>query len=321
MVRINARDQEAINRALRIARREIEKQHTPNGFNIGINIGKAAGQTISHLHVHIIPRYEGDVPDPRGGVRHVFPVKANYLIDSTPSLGQSSRTSKRIISPDTLNQATLISGGDDPLLPSLLGHVDRSNQVDIAVAFTLGSGVVRLEQHLRDLLFRGGHLRILTGDYMDLTDPDALLRLLDLEGDVQLRVFETTRTRTSFHPKAYLFYQNEGPNVAYVGSSNLSETALTHGIEWNYRVVSDRREVFAEVARAFEELFNNAATRLIDNDWISEYRQRRRLRILREVPTEIEDEPLPPPPAPHEVQREALSALEATRQRETPQGW
>lgn len=51
----------------------------PDGYNIGINVGAAAGQTVMHLHVHVIPRYRGDVPDPRGGVRHVIPSKGNYL--------------------------------------------------------------------------------------------------------------------------------------------------------------------------------------------------------------------------------------------------
>jgi len=49
-------------------------------MNIGINAGAAAGQTVFHLHVHVIPRYSGDVEDPRGGVRHVIPSKGNYLL-------------------------------------------------------------------------------------------------------------------------------------------------------------------------------------------------------------------------------------------------
>ena len=52
----------------------------PDGYNVGFNAGVAAGQTVMHLHVHVIPRYAGDVPDPRGGVRYVIPAKANYLL-------------------------------------------------------------------------------------------------------------------------------------------------------------------------------------------------------------------------------------------------
>jgi hypothetical protein len=61
------------------ARRAIEQVHQPDGYNLGVNIGHAAGQTVFHLHVHVIPRYQGDVPAPRGGVRHVIPEKADYV--------------------------------------------------------------------------------------------------------------------------------------------------------------------------------------------------------------------------------------------------
>lgn len=60
----------------------LDAEHTPDGYNIGINAGEAAGQTVMHLHVHVIPRYRGDVEDPRGGVRHVIPGKGNYLEDA-----------------------------------------------------------------------------------------------------------------------------------------------------------------------------------------------------------------------------------------------
>jgi len=62
------------------ARREIATELSPDGFNIGINDGAAAGQTVPHLHLHLIPRFEGDVPDPRGGVRWVIPEKARYWL-------------------------------------------------------------------------------------------------------------------------------------------------------------------------------------------------------------------------------------------------
>ena len=51
----------------------------PDGYNVGFNAGEAAGQTVMHLHVHVIPRYHGDTPDPRGGVRHVIPGKGSWL--------------------------------------------------------------------------------------------------------------------------------------------------------------------------------------------------------------------------------------------------
>ncbi len=60
------------------ARAFILEHHQPEGFNIGINAGEAAGQTVMHLHVHVIPRYSGDIPDPRGGIRWVVPDTAAY---------------------------------------------------------------------------------------------------------------------------------------------------------------------------------------------------------------------------------------------------
>ena len=56
----------------------LDEEFHPQGYNIGINDGAAAGQTVPHLHVHLIPRFDGDLPDPRGGVRWVIPAKAKY---------------------------------------------------------------------------------------------------------------------------------------------------------------------------------------------------------------------------------------------------
>jgi diadenosine tetraphosphate (Ap4A) HIT family hydrolase len=56
----------------------LQKEFEPEGFNIGVNCGEAAGQTVFHAHIHIIPRFTGDVPNPRGGVRHIIPGKGNY---------------------------------------------------------------------------------------------------------------------------------------------------------------------------------------------------------------------------------------------------
>jgi diadenosine tetraphosphate (Ap4A) HIT family hydrolase len=56
----------------------LEARFHPDGFNVGANCGEAAGQSVWHAHIHVIPRYKGDTPNPRGGVRHVIPLKGNY---------------------------------------------------------------------------------------------------------------------------------------------------------------------------------------------------------------------------------------------------
>jgi diadenosine tetraphosphate (Ap4A) HIT family hydrolase len=56
----------------------IDKKHNPDAYNIGVNDGEAAGRTVHHAHIHLIPRYRGDVKDPRGGARHVIPGKGYY---------------------------------------------------------------------------------------------------------------------------------------------------------------------------------------------------------------------------------------------------
>jgi len=71
-------EQMALLHALQVARKDLNQQHAPDGYNIGINDGIAAGQTVMHLHIHLIPRYQGDRPNPRGGVRWIFPEKAVY---------------------------------------------------------------------------------------------------------------------------------------------------------------------------------------------------------------------------------------------------
>ena len=59
-------------------KRIVDDKFHPDGYNIGVNIGEAAGQSIFHVHMHLIPRYSGDVPNPRGGVRGVIPARQNY---------------------------------------------------------------------------------------------------------------------------------------------------------------------------------------------------------------------------------------------------
>ncbi len=284
----------------------IEERHSPAGYNIGVNVGQAAGQTVFHLHLHVIPRYGGDTPDPTGGVRHVIPGRGNYR--------RGGAFAANLLG-DVPHHRALIRGWEDPLLPHLLAELDRADRVDVAVAFIQKSGVRPLLEHLRDLLSRNGSIRLLTGDYLDITDPEALLELSDLAseagGTLEMRVYETAET--SFHPKAYLFFREDRTAIAYVGSSNLSESALRRGVEWNYRVVSsDQGPAFADVAQAFDELFQHPATRPINDTWIREYQARRR-PPSGSVVLDIGVDQIESPPEPHEIQREALKALRRTR--------
>ncbi len=67
-----------LNEVILTAKEIIEREHQPDGYNIGMNCGEVAGQTVFHFHCHLIPRYAGDMENPRGGVRHVIPEKGKY---------------------------------------------------------------------------------------------------------------------------------------------------------------------------------------------------------------------------------------------------
>jgi superfamily II DNA or RNA helicase/diadenosine tetraphosphate (Ap4A) HIT family hydrolase len=288
---------------IQLAKFAIEQKYRPDGFNIGINIGEVAGQTIPHLHVHVIPRFTGDVEDPRGGVRSVVPQKANYLAHPW-------------LNPKAPHERSLITGGDDPLFPHLCAHLAIAKAADIAVAFLLESGMRLLLPHLQDLVERGGRLRFLTGTYMGVTDPNALLSLLDLQTEfpdrVALRVFEAEEQ--SFHPKAYLFYDDPDrpvSGVAFVGSSNISSTALLKGVEWNHRSISpfDGRSVHVGI-KAFEDLLNNPQVQLLNSEWIETYRKS---RISKPEEVGVLADPVTTPPVPHPIQEIALTKLQETR--------
>jgi diadenosine tetraphosphate (Ap4A) HIT family hydrolase len=71
-------ERQAFNNLLEEAKKMLDREYSPDGYNIGVNCGTAAGQTIMHLHIHLIPRYQGDIDNPRGGVRGVIPDKRIY---------------------------------------------------------------------------------------------------------------------------------------------------------------------------------------------------------------------------------------------------
>lgn len=204
----------------------------------------------------------------------------------------------------------LISGGGDALHAHLLPWIDRATKIDLAVSFLMASGVRLVIPHLRDLLERGGRLRLLTGDYMDVTEPAALRLVADLIGDRQLRVFRAAQI--PFHPKAWIFGFDEGTGAMIVGSSNLSRSALTTGVEWNMRHF-DRADAapLSAARQAFDALLERPETIDLTDAWIDAY-EARRPETLPSV-AGIAPEPTPDQPRPHEVQAEALRALDATR--------
>jgi superfamily II DNA or RNA helicase/diadenosine tetraphosphate (Ap4A) HIT family hydrolase/HKD family nuclease len=270
---------------------QLDAELEPDGYNVGFNAGAAAGQTVGHLHIHVIPRYRGDVPDPRGGVRHVIPGKGNYLLPTVPGYG-------------------LVDGQDRLLRDELLRCLrdPRFDRVDLLVSFIMKSGLELVRGGLMDALDRGARVRVLTTDYLNVTDADALTRLLDLAevrpDAVATRVFHDPAT--SFHPKAYLFSSADGVAAeAFVGSNNLSASGIAGGIEW--AIGADR---IGPLLTAFERLWSDPRSQPLTPDLLADYR-------LRWQPTAhtagVVPEPPATPPAPWPVQREALTALEQTR--------
>lgn len=312
-------ERQELTAAIQRAREQIQLEHPEvSDFNVGLNIGAAAGQTVFHVHLHVIPRRPGDVPDARGGVRTVIPGKRLYGHHLAPVPPPKPSPIPPAKPPRAPPPQLLTTGAESPLLPLLARELERAHQLDVAVAFVMPSGVEKLYPHLEDLLRRGGTFRLVTGDYLDLTDPVALRQLLDLrlaypQARVDLRVFH--KPETSFHPKAYLL-DSAGDGVAFVGSSNISSSALLEGVEWNFRVITSREpEGFGQLRAAFESLLAHPSVRPIDEGWLRDYTARRRERVWT-APLEVADaeqEPTLPPPIPNPVQVEALKALEATR--------
>jgi superfamily II DNA or RNA helicase/diadenosine tetraphosphate (Ap4A) HIT family hydrolase/HKD family nuclease len=282
----------------------LDEELRPDGYNIGINAGQAAGQTVMHLHIHVIPRFKGDIDDPRGGVRGVIPSKQKYDTAQVPSGPPEAKASVGVFS----ELPTFVHGEDDHLVHALREGLKRANEADFLSAFIQQSGLRLILLDIEDAARRGATLRILTGDYLGVTNADALRALLTLSEkheNVAAALFHTTGA-SSFHPKAYLFRAGSD-GAAYVGSSNLSATALQQGVEWNLKLASDDPETFNRVSQQFEQLWSSPQTQRLTPDVISAYEAR------APVPTPAAPEPREAPPEPHSVQREALAELKKTR--------
>ena len=138
-----------------------------------------------------------------------------------------------------IESSNCITGDTNHLLPKLKESFKKATSIDIIVAFLMESGVKLLKDELKEVVNKNIPIRILTGNYLNITQPQALYMLKDIMGDkVDLRFYNVPNK--SFHPKAYIFEYEKGGDL-YVGLSNISRSALTSGIEWNYRLDKEKK--------------------------------------------------------------------------------
>lgn len=212
------------------------------------------------------------------------------------------------------NKANCITGDKDHLLDRLKIAIGNAKRVDIIVAFLMESGARLLEQDLKEIAKRNVPIRILTGNYLNITQPAALYLIKGALGDkVDLRFYNITNK--SFHPKAYIFEYDNGGDI-FIGSSNISRSALTSGIEWNYRIRKEGNETdFNHYKEVFEDLFLNH-TDIIDDAKMREYSKNwKRPKVLVEVEKqeELEENKILPIVTPKGPQIEALYELNNSR--------
>lgn len=241
------------------------------------------------------------------------------IAENLRNTSEAERMTQEIWSTDVM------TGGSDrrmQLYYQLIQSLKKADSVDIIVSFLMESGVKMLLDELDNALKRGAKIRILTGNYLGITQPSALYLLKKKLGSrVDMR-FYNEKDR-SFHPKSYIFHYG-GYSDIYIGSSNISRSALTSGIEWNYRFssVSDPKN-YEKFYQAFEELFKHHSI-IIDDEELKRYSQTwHRPAVAKDLEryeyshqneeNEPEDTKVRLLYEPRGAQIEALCALEDTR--------
>ncbi|MET7706947.1 DUF3427 domain-containing protein [Micromonospora sp. NPDC005413] len=206
--------------------------------------------------------------------------------------------------------ALLVNGKHQPRIGHEVTHeMASAEHVDLLCAFIKWHGLRIVEPAIRDLIRRGGRLRVITTTYMGATDQRALDRLAELGADIKVS-YETRTTR--LHAKAWLFRRTNGTTTAYVGSSNLSKSALVDGVEWNVRISNiEQPHVIDTFTATFEDYWNDPAFEDYDAAKDAE-RLRQALSGERadDVPTQIANLDVRPYP----YQAEILADLDAERQ-------
>ncbi|MEV4580246.1 DUF3427 domain-containing protein [Nonomuraea jabiensis] len=152
--------------------------------------------------------------------------------------------------------ALLVNGRGQPEIGhELKRELASADRVDLLCAFVKWNGVRVLAEAIEEFLQRGGRLRVVTTTYIGATDRLALDRLAAMGAEIRVS-YDTRMTR--LHAKAWLFHRDNGLSTAYVGSSNLSRTALSHGLEWNVRLAqAEQPHLIDTFAATFDDYWGD----------------------------------------------------------------
>lgn len=207
--------------------------------------------------------------------------------------------------------ALLVNGRGQPRIGyEVTRELASADTVDLLCAFIKWQGLRVLEKALLDLRERGSRLRVITTTYMGATDQRALDRLVELGADVKIS-YETRTTR--LHAKAWLFRRGTGLSTAYVGSSNLSRTALTDGLEWNVRLSNvEQSHLLETFAETFDSYWADPSFESYEPARDGD-RLRQALSAEHGGPSDLPIEIATLDVRPYGYQREILDELEAER--------